>query len=67
MCFGLFIATGSFFLGQQQVFPSWIRKTNILIVPAILPLGLLIFWLVRVRLTKRGMGFYVAREEKAGA
>ncbi len=51
MCFGLFIATGSFFLGQQQVFPAWLRKTNLLFVPAILPLILLIFWLVRVRFT----------------
>jgi len=49
MCFGWFIATGSFFLGQQQVFPAALRKTNLLIVPAILPLILLIFWLVRVR------------------
>src|SRR6266852_467716 len=50
MCFGLFIATGSFFLGQGvKVFPAFILKTNILFVPAILPLILLIFWLVRVR------------------
>jgi len=49
MCFGWFIATGSFFLGQQQVFPAALRKTNLLIVPAILPLILLVFWLVRVR------------------
>ena len=51
MCFGLFIATGSFFLGQQQVFPAFLRKTNVLFVPAILPLILLIFWLFRVRFT----------------
>jgi hypothetical protein len=51
MCFGWFIATGSFFLGQQQVFPAAIRKTGLLIVPAILPLVLLVFWLVRVRFT----------------
>jgi hypothetical protein len=51
MCFGWFIATGSFFLGQQQVFPAAIRKTNLLIVPAILPLILLVFWLIRVRFT----------------
>jgi hypothetical protein len=51
MCFGWFIATGSFFLGQQQVFPAAIRETNLLIVPAILPLILLIFWLIRVRFT----------------
>ena len=49
MCFGLFIASGSFFLGQQQVFPALLRKTNVLFIPAILPLVLLIFWLVRVR------------------
>ena len=52
MCFGLFIATGSFFLGQgAKVFPAFILKTNILFVPAILPLLLLIFWLLRVRFT----------------
>src|SRR5260370_9178056 len=52
MCFSLFIATGSFFLGQQQVFPHWLRKTNVLFIPAILPLILMIFWLVRVLFTK---------------
>jgi len=51
MCFGLFIASGSFFLGQQQVFPVFIRKTNVLFVPALLPLLLLIFWLLRLRFT----------------
>ena len=51
MCFSLFIATGSFFLGQQQVFPHWLRKTKVLFLPAILPLILLIFWLCRVRFT----------------
>src|SRR5258708_26177109 len=50
-CFGWFIAPGSFFLGQQQVFPAAIRKTGLLIVPAVLPLILLVFWLVRVRFT----------------
>jgi hypothetical protein len=50
MCFGLFFATGSFFLGQgNKVFPEWILKTNLLFIPALLPLGLLIFWLIRVR------------------
>ena len=53
MCFGLFIATGSFFLGQQQVFPAAIRKQYILAPLAILPLILLIYWLVRVRISKR--------------
>jgi hypothetical protein len=52
MCFGLFIAAGSFFLGQgSKVFPAFILKTNLLFVPAILPLVLLIFWFFRVRFT----------------
>ena len=51
MCFGWFIATGSFFLGQQQVFPVWLRGSPVLLVPALLPLVLLIFWLIRVRFT----------------
>ena len=51
MCFGLFIATGSFFIGQPQVFPAWLRKTNVLFLLGILPLILMIFWLIRVRFT----------------
>jgi uncharacterized membrane protein len=51
MCFGLFIATGSFFLGQQQVFPAVLRGSILLIVLGILPLVLLIFWLFRVWFT----------------
>jgi Predicted membrane protein (DUF2306) len=51
MCYALFVATGAFFLGQQQVFPAFLRKTNVLLVPAFLPLLLMIFWLFRVRLT----------------
>jgi len=48
MCFGLFIAAGSFFLGQQQVFPAFLRRSVLLVILAILPLALLIFWLFRV-------------------
>src|SRR5580700_3952320 len=51
MCFGWFIATGSFFLGQQQVFPAWLRGSPALMVPALLPLVLLVFWMIRVRFT----------------
>jgi len=52
MCFGLFIATGSFFLGQQQVFPMWLRGSVFLIFLGVLPLPILIFWFFRVRLSK---------------
>ena len=62
MCFALFIATGSFFLGQgSKVFPPFIIKSNVLFVPAILPLLLLIFWLVRVRFTNAYNGKSIPR------
>jgi uncharacterized membrane protein len=63
MCFALFIASGSFFLGpanrplrllrtvglRQQLFAAILSK-EVLLVLAILPLLLMIFWLLRVRL-----------------
>ena len=51
MCFGWFIATISFFLGQQQVFPAWLRGSKVLVLLAFLPLLFLFFWLIRVRFT----------------
>ena len=56
MCFSLFIATGSFFLGQQQVFPVAWRGAAVWFVPALLPLVLMIFWLFRVRFTNAYKG-----------
>ncbi len=50
MCFSLFIASGSFFLGQMQVLPETLRDSAFPFVAAFLPLGLMIFWLVRVRI-----------------
>jgi hypothetical protein len=49
MCFGLFIATGSFFLGQQQVFPAFLRGSIFLTVLSLLPFPVMIYWLIRVR------------------
>ena len=65
MCFGLFIASGSFFLGQQQVLPPALRKQYLLFPLAILPLVLLIYWLGRVSLYKRGTaGFAFERKRE---
>jgi hypothetical protein len=50
MCFSFFIATGSFFLGQQQVFPKAWRGSAVWFIPALLPLLALMFWLIRIRL-----------------
>ena len=53
MCVGLLIAAVSFFLGQSQVFPAAVRRASILLVPEIVILLLLAYWLVRVRFTAR--------------
>src|SRR5580658_405266 len=62
MCFGLFIAAGSFFLGPSnrplrllsavglgQHLPQALFSTTLYSILSILPLIMLIFWLVRVR------------------
>jgi hypothetical protein len=62
MCFGLFIATGSFFLGQgSKIFPSLFRQSPLLLIPAFLPLLLLIFWVFRVRFTSAYKRMFVPR------
>jgi hypothetical protein len=62
MCFGLFIASGSFFLGPSnrplrllsrvglgQHLPVALFSTALYLILTLLPLVLLIFWLIRVR------------------
>jgi len=63
MCFGWFIATGSFFLGQQQVIPEAVRKQYLLVPLALAPLLLLIYWLVRISWKKSVIGAYFLRQE----
>ena len=52
MCVAFFIATGSFFLGQQDVLPEAVRGSPMLFVPALAPFGVMFFWLVRLRFAK---------------
>ena len=59
MCFALFVASGSFFLGQAKVFPKPMRIYPLLAIPALLPLVLLLYWLVRVLFTR----WYQRRKE----
>jgi hypothetical protein len=64
MCFGLFIAAGSFFLGPSnrplrllstaglgQYLSPALFSTTLYLILTVLPLILLVFWLVRVRFT----------------
>jgi hypothetical protein len=50
MCFAFFIATGSFFLGQQDVLPTAVRGSPILFVLAFAPFAVMLFWLARLRI-----------------
>ena len=52
MCIAFFIATGSFFLGQQDVLPQALRGSPVLLVLAFAPFGVMAFWLVRVRFSR---------------
>ena len=52
MCFAFFIATGSFFLGQQEVMPLAVRGSPALFVLAFAPFAVMLFWLVRLRFAK---------------
>jgi len=54
MCLGLFVATGSFFLGQQKVMPAFMHGSPVLLVLGVAPLALMIFWLIRIRLAPLG-------------
>jgi hypothetical protein len=53
MCLALFIAVGSLFGGQPQVFPEAIRGTPLLMLPTFATLCALIYWMIRVRFSSR--------------
>jgi uncharacterized membrane protein len=65
MCFAFFIATGSFFLGQQDVLPQAVRGSPILFVLAFAPFAFMLFWLVRLRFAKM-VGRLALREFMVG-
>lgn len=54
MCFALFIASVSIFSARQRLFPVFMRKTGMLMLLSFLPLVLLIYWIIRVRVAKAG-------------
>ena len=49
MCYAMFMATGSFFLGQAKLFPADVRASGVLKIPVLLVIGALIYWMIRVR------------------
>lgn len=49
MCVAFFLATGSFFIGQQKVMPKAWHGSWVLFALGLAPLVVMAFWLVRVR------------------
>lgn len=51
MCTALFIAVGSFFLGQPQVFPEALQSAGLRAIPVLAVIAAMIVWMIRVRFT----------------
>lgn len=52
MCFALLITTLSFFLGKQRLFPEIVLKNHLHLLPIVLNVAVLIYWLCRVLVTR---------------
>ena len=61
MCFAMFIAPGSFFLGQAKFFPEPIRIFPLLALPVVATLVVMVYWLWRVRIRRNLQGLRFAR------
>ena len=57
MCVALFIAAGSFFLGQADEFPEPVRVFPLLALLSFAPLLTMLYWLWRVRVRQSFRGF----------
>lgn len=56
MCLGMVVAAGSFFLGPRGRVPEIIYYPALLPIPVLIPLGMMVFWLVRLRVKKQFRG-----------
>lgn len=66
MCFALYIASGSFFLGQMQVLPEPLRSLPLLLLLAVSPLIVLLYWMWRVRFRKNLRGLVTGAVPRRG-
>ncbi len=56
MCVSFFIASGSLFLGQPQVFPGWFNNSPLPLLLAFAPLLVMVVWMIKVRRGRRSSG-----------
>jgi uncharacterized membrane protein len=63
MCFGLFIATGSFVaqLVMMTFMPAWLRSVPVILVLSAGPLVVLLYWMWRVRLRQNLRGLMTSK------
>ena len=63
MCFGLFIATGSFVaqLVKMTFMPEWMRSLPVILVLAAGPLVVLVYWMWRIRLKRNLRGLLTVK------
>jgi hypothetical protein len=52
MCLALFVAVGSFFIGQQRVMPEFMQGSPWLFFPPLAVLAAMLFWLLKLRFAK---------------
>lgn len=52
MCFAMFMATSSFFLGQAKLFPAPVRQSQILAIPVLIVVLAMLYWLARTWRTR---------------
>lgn len=60
MCFALFVASGSFFLGQMKFVPQPVRIVPLMFALGVAPLIVLLYWMWRIRLRQSLRGLIVA-------
>ena len=67
MCFGLFIASGSFVaqLTRMKFMPDWIRSVPMIVLFSAAPLVVLLYWMWRVRLRRNLRGLMTTRPIEA--
>jgi len=67
MCTALLIAAFSFFIGQAKVFPKPIRIYPLLVIPPLVVLVAMLYWLWRVRIRQSLRGIATVPEPRAAA
>lgn len=67
MCFGLFIASGSFVsqLVMMKFMPAWMRSVPVIVVLGSAPLVVLLYWMWRVRLKQNLRGLMTTKPIEA--